>query len=219
MLSDCGICSCARLSKMTTHLVFPKVLAEIIAQYLPTWQMIPWVATVYEQQKRRLRMYVIKLWQNPNGIDMCIEMNLPMSWSDLSANSNPWAIARLLQHPDKIDWDVGIANHSLPINKFTYPYDRAWTPSPNDGETYITFACKRLLRRRSELHNPDDHTFERIMADDPDIDWERLSAVDHPRGMQLLKDNSDKIIWPRFLTNPGIFEQRRDPRVVKILSS
>lgn len=199
---------------MTMHFVFPKVLAEIIAQYVPMWQMIPWVATLYEQEKRRLRMHIIKLWQNPNGIDMCLEMNLPISWSDLSANSNPWAIARLLQHPEKIDWNVGVANPNLPINESTYVYDIATCCSPNEGEKYVTYAINLLIRKRSRLYNPFDH----LMIDNQNIDWERLSTDGDSYAMHLLKDNPNKIVWPRFLTNPGIFEHRRDLRVVKLLS-
>ena len=198
---------------MTKELTFPKVLAEIIAQYVQTWQMRPWIATLYNSKKRSLRMDILTLWQNPNGIDMCLEINLPMSWSDLSANSNPWAIARLLQHPDKIDWEYGVTNHSLPINKSTYIFHWVRACSPNGGETYEQYKINQLLRERSTPLKLDT----RAMTVDLNIDWRQLSRSDHPDALQLLENNPEKIVWSEFLANPGIFEQC-DPRVAKILS-
>jgi hypothetical protein len=194
--------------------MFPKVLAEIIAQYVPTWQMLPWIATLYESKKRSLRMDILTLWQNPNGIDMCLEMNLPMSWSDLSANNSPWAIARLLQHPEKIDWEYGVTNHSLPVNETTYIYNRTAACSPNDGESYEQYKINLLLHKRSECLNRNTSA----IVDNSNIDWRQVFRSSHPDALQLLEANPDKIIWPEFLANPRIFEQRRDSRVVKILS-
>lgn len=190
-------------------------------------------------------MDLMALWQNPNGIDMCLEMNMPMSWSNLSANSNPWAIARLLQHPDNIIWEVGVTNPGLPFREHVYHHH--WmhaAANPNDEYVERILTAPSLVnptfRNPNDLmvskimkcmdtkgwvefpgiawSNPNNRMFEYMLNSGQQIDWEWLSVNCHPDAMQMLEANPDKINWPKFLTNPGIFEQRRDPSVVKLLS-
>jgi len=108
------------MTYVCTIFKFPKELAKIICEYGATWQFLPWVEELTRNPVfiKRMRHDMMRIWENPNGIDMALRENLPMSWSNLSANSHPWALARLRANPDKISWEAAFANPGFFLKKY-----------------------------------------------------------------------------------------------------
>lgn len=234
-----------RLSKMSKHFSFPKVLAKIIAEYVPTLQFLPWIIEQCQKRKWILKNNALRLWQNPNAIDMCLELNLPMSWSDLSANPSPWAIARLNQNPSKIDPLMGAKNPCLKLgderhagldykynirkHKYANPnahlsLDIYFIPfnylclNPDDHAVdYLMEHIDDWKHMDQAWGNPNDRVFNFLIAN-REINWEYLSSNSHPDAIQLLRDNQEKINWEKLFANPKIFEMRYDIRIVNALS-
>jgi hypothetical protein len=116
---------------MTESYRFQKEMAQIICEYgAVTWQFLPWVEKLANTPivAKILRHIITSIWANPNGIDMALKLNLPMSWKDLSANPHPWAIARLEANPEKIAYDIAYGNSGFDMDKLmrTYNTDRVY---------------------------------------------------------------------------------------------
>lgn len=209
---------------MSVSLKFPRVLAEIIGQYLSQWEMIPWVAALYDTHKHQFRSNILLLWQNPNAIDMCIEMNLPMSWTDLSANSNPWAIARLEQCAHKINWELGSANPGLDINHIDIKSsfmnssvkldESKFRANPNDRHVQTTL--NYVWIDRFAYQNPNDLIIDLIFNKYPDHEYPN-EAWSNPndRMFKRMINSGQNISWSMLSANshPGairLLEENQD---------
>lgn len=94
---------------------FPRPVAGIICGYAAELHFLPWIDALLQtpQIAEHARKSIHHLWENPNGLHMAHCENLPISWSNLSANPHPWAIAQLLANPQKINWEIGFGNPGL----------------------------------------------------------------------------------------------------------
>lgn len=94
---------------------FPRPVAGIICEYAAELYLLPWINTLLQDPRiaEHARRLIHHIWENPNGLDMAHRENMPISWSNLSANPHPCAIAQLLANPQKINWEIGFGNPGL----------------------------------------------------------------------------------------------------------
>lgn len=105
---------------------FPRELARIICDYAASnWHFLPWVEALTKTPRisKIIRGEMMQLWKNPRGIDMALSLNLPMAWSQLSANNNPWAVTRLADTRDKIDWEILYGNPGFYLSRRQLQWD------------------------------------------------------------------------------------------------
>lgn len=111
--------------------------------------------------------------------------------------------------------------HHHPING-VYPGYRIHAPA-NPHPRVVEFVLENNLENSTtSWENPNPKMFEHMMAKVADgiedINWKYLSANEHPEAIEMFRQSPEKIYWPNFLTNAGIFTQRPDPETMKILA-
>jgi hypothetical protein len=138
-------------------------------------------------------------WSNPAMIDILLDddmHSLRIDWYYLSANPSKRACDLLLKNPDKIS--------------------RAMV-TKNPGMMKFIAQHPSLAQDNALCANP--AAIEQVLArDDNAISWGYLCENPHPRALERLSKNQDKIHWDRLSANPGIFMRERDPKVIAELT-
>jgi hypothetical protein len=137
---------------------------------------------------------MMQLWKNPNGIDMALRENLPMSWPHLSTNSHPWAVERLLANPKQIMWEEAFGNPGL-------PYVMLQRPRPDDWREG-SFGTSRDF----SIHNPrDEYVTETLKLAPSNPKW--ICRNSHIRAVEYTIANNyvnNTTAWSN--PNPRMFE-------------
>lgn len=140
-------------------------------------------------------------WSDPDLLDQLLENPLiskkHISWSGLCMNPNPMAVDLVLKNLH----EKGVVMNCLSRNPAMMPLLIKYSEFV-DHETLWTNPHEMVIEYISKIH-------ESL------YNWHFLSQNPHPWVINKLRENQNNIMWTCLSSNPGIFEYRRVPDVIK----
>jgi hypothetical protein len=164
----------------------------------------------YKKLKVEEKINWIKLSMNSEAIDILKKYPNDITWCSLCDNKNPLAVDMIFERmeyekqlpPYSIeDEDYDEDNDEDEASKDCYFLYRVWIDRMcyNENPRII-----ELLRERIELEKNREHYM--TLNINEKIDWVQLSSNPHPKAIELLAENLDKVDWTVLSENPGAIE-------------
>ena len=163
----------------------------------------------YKKLKADEKVNWLKLSMNPEAIDILKKYPRDIVWCSLCDNKNPRAVDMIFERmeyekqlpPYSIENDDYDDDDEDENSKDCYFLYRVWIDRMcyNENPRII-----ELLRERIELEKNREHYM--TLNINEKIDWVQLSSNPHPKAIELLAENLDKVDWTVLSENPGAIE-------------
>ena len=164
----------------------------------------------YKKLKADEKVNWLKLSMNPEAIDILKKYHHDIVWCSLCDNKNPRAVDMIFE---RMEYEKQLAPYS--IEDEDYDEDNDEDEASKDCyflyRVWIDRMCYNenlriidLLRERIELEKNREHYM--TLNINEKIDWVQLSSNPHPKAIELLAENLDKVDWTVLSENPGAIE-------------
>ena len=155
----------------------------------------------YKKLKADEKVNWLKLSMNPEAIDILKKYPHDIVWCSLCDNKNPRAVDMIFE---RMEYEKQLAPYSIENDDYdedAYGLYRVWIDRMCYNENLRIID---LLRERIELEKNREHYM--TLNINEKIDWVQLSSNPHPKAIELLAENLDKVDWTVLSENPGAIE-------------
>ncbi len=204
--------------------IFPRVLAEIIADYCATWEL---TLMAREHHIEMISKYPEYICENPRACDFireCVDdaklgCNLEQSWGEIT--SNPGTADLLRDHPEKVDLRyMGMPGNTSPyaIELFRSKINECGLDALEWLHIFGNPAFIDIIEDNLDKANwhflSQNSAARHILEKYPDkIVWKAISSC--AWAIDILEANQDKLDWETLSTNrAAIHLLRKDPTKV-----
>lgn len=203
---------------------FPRDIARIVSEYVITHQYLDWIdksKIVHSDLCENPNAYYSGLvTANDNPIDYAQN---PAMRAEILAN---WEICirseRIIENPavfpEVIKSGIRIFSNLLPYNKHPDAVRLTLEKYLDEQECSVNpMLIKYISKPNNSMICANPAAID-IIQSLSQINYNWLSCNPHPWAIEHLRLNQDKIVWGWFSTNPSIFEERTDPKLLDVLS-